>query len=483
MRFHFMHFALALHVSAVSGELALGQSLPNVQHFLPWGIEVSQEIDSTLKLPGKSLFAETAHLNGSQSGGWNGKAFAWSLSTQFRAFNSLTRYNPGVYAPILTAFADDFHSTYWSSSGGYFCCSGGGDRFYDDNAHLAVALAEAYEVTGDHIHLDRAIATYDFLLTGEAPGANGGSYWSVANHSFLDTSAALQGARAALMLYKATGDSAYLENAHRRYSWAKDTTQLPGGTFLEKLYLTGPKAGQVGDYDLVHYAGYAIAANTQFYDVTGEQSYLTEAQRITNASLPRYFNASTGRIGDEGYWAYELVDGLVDLYRRDGNPLWLSKVAGAMQWLHDNKQDPEGHYGLFWGREGRQIGVLESWDLNNQAPVARAYLHTALVQTPPLAPIHNADFNGDAAVDGADFLTWQRGLGLTRQPSRAAGNADGDDAVDPADLGIWQNQFGVSSLTAVNAVIPEPPSATLMIAAFALRACQVRRRPPLASCQ
>jgi hypothetical protein len=54
----------------------------------------------------------------------------------------------------------------------------------------------------------------------------------------------------------------------------------------------------------------------------------------------------------------------------------------------------------------------------------------------------DADFNGSGFVDGADFLTWQRGLGTTTGATKAAGDADGDADVDGDDLAIWKSEFG-----------------------------------------
>jgi hypothetical protein len=79
------------------------------------------------------------------------------------------------------------------------------------------------------------------------------------------------------------------------------------------------------------------------------------------------------------------VDALDNLYLHDRNPLWLDRVDGALTWLHDNKRDPNGHYGLFWGRNGPQVGALNSWKLNEQASVARAYLYTSAVPEPSSA--------------------------------------------------------------------------------------------------
>src|SRR5687768_10318612 len=108
---------LAIMVATSSAKIACAQRVPNVAQFLPWGLDVANNIVLDLQLPGQALFAETAHANGSQSGGWNGKAFAWPLSAQFRVLNSLTRYHPEAYSPVLRQFADQFHADYWTTSG------------------------------------------------------------------------------------------------------------------------------------------------------------------------------------------------------------------------------------------------------------------------------------------------------------------------------------------------------------------------------
>jgi hypothetical protein len=53
-----------------------------------------------------------------------------------------------------------------------------------------------------------------------------------------------------------------------------------------------------------------------------------------------------------------------------------------------------------------------------------------------------ADFDGDGDVDGRDFLTWQRGYGMTTGATLAHGDSNADGDVDGDDLATWQETYG-----------------------------------------
>jgi hypothetical protein len=72
-----------------------------------------------------------------------------------------------------------------------------------------------------------------------------------------------------------------------------------------------------------------------------------------------------------------------------------------------------------------------------------------------VATAHGADFDEDGEVDGRDFLTWQRNLGLTGAVTQQ-GDANGDGNVNEEDLAIWQNTFGPQSPVQS---VPEPSGA------------------------
>ncbi len=92
-----------------------------------------------------------------------------------------------------------------------------------------------------------------------------------------------------------------------------------------------------------------------------------------------------------------------------------------------------------------------------------------------LTSLSNADFNGNGRVDGADFLIWQRGVGISSGATFGQGDANGDGAINGADLAIWKTQFGTTSGTATAVPAPEPSSLAVAWAAV-LAGCAAKRR-------
>jgi hypothetical protein len=100
------------------------------------------------------------------------------------------------------------------------------------------------------------------------------------------------------------------------------------------------------------------------------------------------------------------------------------------------------------------IGVATGVNLNvsavRQASPGQASVlfSTEFLGTAGLAP---GDYDGSGAVDGKDFLIWQRQLGLSvAAGSGADGNRNG--VVDAADLSIWQTNVGVRAPNSVEMV-------------------------------
>jgi hypothetical protein len=343
-----------------------------------WGMETYNEIERTLRVPGTALYAERANLNGTRSGGAYGFTYVWGEATQFRVLDTLTRIDSATYAPKLRQFSDQLYSAYWDD--GYRSAAGPSTRFYDDNAHVVVALVEAYNLTGDSVYLNRAVETQAFVLSGEDSLAGGGIYFSEDSRNGKDAISTLQGARGAAMLYRAAGQTQYLNDATRLLNWANSRIQRADGLYYQNF---GIASNAPGGVPLANSSGISILTNLDLYQATGDRSYLIEAERIATRTVTYNFNNTTGRLNDPGYWAFELADGFNEMTRVGGNPYWREKLDIALRYLHDNKRDPNGHYGDVWGNTAIQTGiVMDSWKLIDQAAVAQAYLNTSINPEP-----------------------------------------------------------------------------------------------------
>ena len=135
---------------------------------------------------------------------------------------------------------------------------------------------------------------------------------------------------------------------------------------------------------------------------------------------------------------------------------------------------------------GDEQALGTAWDFNSddrdlefQYQTADGVLHAGTVYYGDKAVIaaENADFDSSGTVDGRDFLTWQRGFGLTGQSDKTTGDANGDGNVDASDLTAWTAQFGTSpAAVATVAGVPEPSTALLTVVALTCLARATVRR-------
>lgn len=219
------------------------------------------------------------------------------------------------------------------------------ERYYDDNAWIVLALVDAFEITGDQKYLNRAVETFRFVLSGEDKKLGGGIYWREDRKQSKNTCSNAPAVVAALRLYNSTHDAEYLQTAKRLYEWTCVKLQNPSsGLFWDNIRLNGRVDRRKYSYN----TALMIRANCLLYEATGDVKYLNEAKRVARAALKRWVIPETGGIRDTGKFAHMLLESFVELHRYDPKNDWLSVVQKSVAYVHNHLQQPNGQYPSRW---------------------------------------------------------------------------------------------------------------------------------------
>ncbi|MES2658300.1 MAG: glycoside hydrolase family 76 protein [Verrucomicrobiota bacterium] len=348
--------------------LLLGSALTHAAPpYAQWGAENLATIRKDLWLPKLNLYAEQAP---DDKGVPAAPAFMWGVGVQLSALVAAAKVEPEKYLPETKAYADAIQ-VYWLKHNdleGFDVQPGpkSSDRYYDDNAWLVLALAEVFEVTKDRKYLDRSVATFKFVMSGEDEKLGGGLYWREQILSSKNTCTNAPTIVSALRLHQLTKDDKYLETAKRVYAWTNSHLQDTDGLYWDAINLEG----RVNRRKFSYNTALMIRANCLFHAITGEARYLDEAKRVAQAA-EKFWVRENGAVGDSGRFAHMLMESFLAVYQQDKDPRWVQTVERTLTYVHDNLLGKNGRYPHRWDRPAGR-SPQESMLLNQASP-ARAY--------------------------------------------------------------------------------------------------------------
>jgi hypothetical protein len=115
-----------------------------------------------------------------------------------------------------------------------------------------------------------------------------------------------------------------------------------------------------------------------------------------------------------------------------------------------------------------------SLETGGAAPAGTYAPRLVLSAIPNLA----ADFNNDGRVDVTDLTLLRRGYGLTAGASNTQGDANGDGAINGSDFLIWQRQATGATSAATTNTVPEPSAAVTILVLVAAQLVGRGATPP-----
>jgi len=348
---------------------------PSRQTLQTWGVETLAMIDRDYRLPNSVLYRE--HLGDSRPGS------VWPASVQLSALNAAAKVDASNWLnpALVYAHALDRYWVMYHDLAGYDPVANPKtiNRYYDDNAWLALDLCDCYELSRDTSYLKRAEQTVGFILSGEDDKLGGGIYWRENDKSSKNTCSNAPTIVACLRLYQLTQTPEYLTVATRLYAWVNIHLQDADGLYFDHMALNG----QIEKTKWTYNTALMLRANCLFYQLTQVPKYLDEAERIAGASLEHWFRKGDGALMDEGNFAHHMVEALLAFEglqskikdRKSKIADIRPRILRALDYLHAHAPDSAGHYPKRWDTPTTQ--PIEKADLLAQASAARAYLFVA----------------------------------------------------------------------------------------------------------
>jgi hypothetical protein len=221
-----------------------------------------------------------------------GVSLARELQSRLTGLNSyLDTDNSGASEGAFTSTLAAFDGTVAPPTGP------GGTKYYDDNDWVAIELMRLYQLTHQTPLLGSVEGIMAFEMAGwqERPGlaCEGGIPFSnAASNGERNTVTNAPAAEVATLLYKATGNVAYLQFAEKGYEWVRGCLQQPANLYADHIGIKGVVEPMLWSYN----QGSMIGAGTLLYQATGDAAYLFQARQTAAAALA-YFTPE--RLGSE----------------------------------------------------------------------------------------------------------------------------------------------------------------------------------------
>ena len=340
-----------------------------------WGEETLDLIDRRYGVPGGPFPAEAVVAGDPK----REVAFNWSAGVYLSALNSAARWDD-KYKDNLRSFADQSRHYFNMSPPvpGYdvlpFATTV--DRFYDDNAWMAMALVDTGEILGDAKYLSWAKDALRFALSGEDAKLDGGIYWRENPKTSKNTCSNAPVAAACLSIWSKTGDSALLAKAEELYAWTKRTLQDPDDHLMWDNVSVSDE--HIDKTKWSYNTALMLRSAVKLYEATKRPEYLHDARELRVASLRHWLRQTDFALKDDGPFAHLLVESWIaaEQIEPTSHAARIAALAGPLRYIHDNCR-LDGYYGKRW--DTPPAPDARRFQLIDQASAARAYFEVALL--------------------------------------------------------------------------------------------------------
>lgn len=294
-------------------------------------------------------------------------SYLWPLCALVQAANEMEALEPRKeYLSSVMKAIDAYYSKKAPAPGyeAYPVNYGGDHRFYDDNQWIGIALIDAYARTQNENYLNKAKDIYKFMMTGYSGVGGGGLYWKEKDSTTKNTCSNGPGIVLALKLYKLTNQKPYLDTALSLYKWTNKMLRSPEGVFYDLVKLPSL---EIDKRTYTYNTGTMLESNVLLYEITNDQNYLQEAQRIAKAALNHFYRNE--RFPGHYWFNAVLLRGYEALYRHDKNKDYINAFIKDAEQIWNKETDVQ-----------KLLGKEQRKELISQAAMLEIYARLALIQ-------------------------------------------------------------------------------------------------------
>jgi hypothetical protein len=301
-------------------------------------------------------------------------AFAWDMSEELSSLAASLMVDQANYQPLFdqTQKALDGYGSVFQGVYGYAVLphQHKPDRYYDDNAWIALAQLDAYDATHESRYLELAKRTYNFVVSGHSRDLGGGIFWRETGKTSKNACINAPAMDLAARLILDTKQAVYLDTAKDLHSWIGCLIDPKDSLLYDSIDLKG----RIGRTKWTYNSALMIRGDIALYKATGDAGYLSEAKKIAQSAFQRWVDGASGAIKDEGPFAHHLADAFLDLASLDDSRDWSAVGRTAIR-VAASFKGSQALYGLRWDRlqvrDGRYL-------LLYQGSMARALWRASL---------------------------------------------------------------------------------------------------------
>lgn len=172
--------------------------------------------------------------------------------------------------------------------------------YYDDMAWMGLAWLRAFDATGESRYKEAALTLWGEIRGGWNDEAGGGIAWRKEQTDYKNTPANAPSAILAARLYERFHDPEDLRWAKRIYEWESRTLVDPDTGFVwDGINRTGDGAIDKA-WQFTYNQGVYIGAAVELYRATKEEAYLASARRTAEAAAAVLAGGPAGMLPSEG---------------------------------------------------------------------------------------------------------------------------------------------------------------------------------------